>query len=375
MIPSVAKQLSLAVLVGTQLLAPQAAIASCASDLLKKLVDSGFSRDEILELCSNSATAESTSSQPVDSDSSGTDEGNYTPSISLRYEPMPMTEVEIMRMFAQRGFYDEVWNPEGQGIANDFVQIGAHTITDRATGVMWQKSGSNVALTFKDAQAYINKLNENQFAGYSDWRIPTLEEAGSLLQPRLTNKNYLPPLFDEPLSTWTSDSADTTGAKYRIYRDAGDAWPVSFTPGLYIDPPLRPGTGAVPIRACRTDVPSSKAPASRHSNITDQDLYASTANRLLTFQWALQEKEGVLPLCYDEMEFLGNGQGMLRAGPIAVPIEYRVLDDHRIEVRSSALGPSGVVFDYSIAGYDLTLGFISLGNDVYSGVCYYSRQP
>lgn len=54
-------------------------------------------------------------------------------------------------------------------------------IIDEAAGLMWQQSGSLKTLTLEKAEEYIEKLNSKEFAGYTDWRLPTLEEAISLM--------------------------------------------------------------------------------------------------------------------------------------------------------------------------------------------------
>ncbi|MCB9501891.1 MAG: DUF1566 domain-containing protein [Deferribacteres bacterium] len=36
---------------------------------------------------------------------------------------------------------------------------------------------------FEKAVVYIDSLNKANFAGYSDWRLPTLEEAMTLMEP------------------------------------------------------------------------------------------------------------------------------------------------------------------------------------------------
>ena len=65
-----------------------------------------------------------------------------------------------------------------------FVDNGDGTVTDLETKLIWKQTDS-----FQDtskwnnwfrAQEYIQSLNIDKFAGYSDWRMPTLEEAESL---------------------------------------------------------------------------------------------------------------------------------------------------------------------------------------------------
>ena len=69
-------------------------------------------------------------------------------------------------------------------LAKRFVDNGDGTVTDLETKLIWKQTDS-----FQDtskwnnwfrAQEYIQSLNIEKFAAYSDWRMPTLEEAESL---------------------------------------------------------------------------------------------------------------------------------------------------------------------------------------------------
>ncbi len=69
-------------------------------------------------------------------------------------------------------------------LAKRFVDNGDGTVTDLETKLIWKQTDS-----FQDtskwnnwfrAQEYIQSLNIEKFEGYSDWRMPTLEEAESL---------------------------------------------------------------------------------------------------------------------------------------------------------------------------------------------------
>jgi hypothetical protein len=61
---------------------------------------------------------------------------------------------------------------------NDFVDNGDGTVTDLATGLMWQKSDDGTARNWEDALAYAEDL---QLAGYSDWRLPNQKELHSIV--------------------------------------------------------------------------------------------------------------------------------------------------------------------------------------------------
>jgi hypothetical protein len=115
-------------------------------------------------------------------------------------------------------------NPNGKGIANEFVPRSTRNgdiIIDHATGLMWQQGGSEDYMIYADAQKYIDDLNRKRFAGYDDWRLPTLEEAMSLMQPQKQGDLYIDAKFDqEQFWIWTAD-------RYSASR----AWVVGFNPG------------------------------------------------------------------------------------------------------------------------------------------------
>ncbi|MFH2218843.1 MAG: DUF1566 domain-containing protein, partial [Pseudomonadota bacterium] len=106
------------------------------------------------------------------------------------------SEVKILN-YEELNFFDSKWNPDGN-FANDFADNGNGTATDRATGLMWQKSGSDEKEIYSPTTGYVKKLNRERFAGYNDWRVPTLEELASLLNPK-KNKDgiYIDPIFSK----------------------------------------------------------------------------------------------------------------------------------------------------------------------------------
>lgn len=76
-----------------------------------------------------------------------------------------------------------------RNVKNQFEDRGS-VIFDRATGLTWQRSGSSEVLSYQDAQMYVNTLNIQQFAGYTDWRLPTIEELLSLLKKENTAGSF-----------------------------------------------------------------------------------------------------------------------------------------------------------------------------------------
>lgn len=61
---------------------------------------------------------------------------------------------------------------------NDLVDNGDGTITDRATGLIWQKGDSGRPMNWRDALAYAEGL---RLAGRDDWRLPNAKELQSIV--------------------------------------------------------------------------------------------------------------------------------------------------------------------------------------------------
>ena len=132
-----------------------------------------------------------------------------TARVSLRKEPRVLSEIGINSLLEKYPFFDKNRQPFGI-FANHFIDNQDGTITDRATGLMWQKSGSASKLSRKKATAYVHELNKEKFAGHSDWRLPTIEELASLLVYARIKDLHINPLFDRnQKKCWSADSLPT----------------------------------------------------------------------------------------------------------------------------------------------------------------------
>ena len=138
------------------------------------------------------------------------------PEIELRTQPInDFSEDEVEIMIKEKGYFDSEINPSGTGISHNYeIRADGKVIYDHATGLMWQQSGSDDKKPYEDTKSYIKALNRQSFAGYSDWRLPTLEEAMSLMEPKKNRaKLYIDPKFDKTQDwIWTSDLFDASGA-------------------------------------------------------------------------------------------------------------------------------------------------------------------
>jgi hypothetical protein len=150
--------------------------------------------------------------------------------ISLRSKPDEnFSQSHYRTLLQQYNFFDNTLNKYGS-FQNDFVDNGNGTITDRSTGLMWQQKGSSREIYLIETEKYIEKLNRDRFAGYSDWRIPTTDEIVSLMKQ--TKKSlrdlHIDPLFDKKqYSCWSSDVGicNLSTGHY-------NAWVASFEDGI-----------------------------------------------------------------------------------------------------------------------------------------------
>jgi len=79
---------------------------------------------------------------------------------------------------------------------NDFVDNGNGTISDKGTGLVWQKSDDGKTRNWEQALSYCENLTA---AGRDDWRLPSAKELQSIVDysrsPSATNSAAIDPIF------------------------------------------------------------------------------------------------------------------------------------------------------------------------------------
>ncbi len=144
------------------------------------------------------------------------------------------------------------------------VQQGGLVVFDRLTGLMWRpyhldEGCSHIsmpsevplgALVNEQAKAFaakadhlaaevLNTINDQRYAGYSDWRLPTRQEAESLLEGPKQSVSvegfFHPPIVIDKLlgrveAVWTCEHA---GVQYYYDPDRSVFYPVDF---LFVRP-------------------------------------------------------------------------------------------------------------------------------------------
>lgn len=148
------------------------------------------------------------------------------------------------------------------GVPREYVDNGDGTITDLATGLMWEKQSDNGDIHDKDNgytwnNAFATKiatLNATSFAGHTDWRLPTIYELETLKDFQAATSPIVPAEFNsgciagcsnttcsctDPVTYWTSTT-------YALYPSS--AWTVRFGP---VNANADPKGGAAAVRAVR----------------------------------------------------------------------------------------------------------------------------
>ena len=88
---------------------------------------------------------------------------------------------------------------------------------------MWHQSGSDDKMEWDKAKEWVEDLNsEEGYAGYQDWRLPTVDEAVSLLEPYEKNGwQHIDPVFSGDQDwIWTGDECEV-GSEVAWYVNFG----------------------------------------------------------------------------------------------------------------------------------------------------------
>lgn len=92
---------------------------------------------------------------------------------------------------------------------NDFVDNGDGTVSDKATGLMWQQTDDGNGRDWEDALEYAENL---ELASFNDWRLPNAKELQSIVDytrsPQTTNSPAIDPVFN---TTEITDPDGNTG--------------------------------------------------------------------------------------------------------------------------------------------------------------------
>lgn len=113
--------------------------------------------------------------------------------------------------------------PRRSAPARRFTINADHTVTDLATGLIWQQDDAPAAFAWEAALQYARSL---VLGGHGDWRLPNIKELQSLNDETRVNPSIDRTAFPgaQPTEYWSSTTL--------FSRDAGRAWTLDFRQGI-----------------------------------------------------------------------------------------------------------------------------------------------
>jgi hypothetical protein len=150
--------------------------------------------------------------------------------VLLRALPTALTNTQVTEMLGRNDFYERQRHPTRASMTTYqkllFADNANVVVIDHTHNLMWA-SGLAVKAAAQNASEVVSTLH---YAGFVDWRLPTLEELASVLHPKALDF-YLDAAFADfrAESSWSADTV--------LQSESGYGWVVSFTQGVIISAP------------------------------------------------------------------------------------------------------------------------------------------
>lgn len=230
-----------------RILAPQAMIDACVASQGKALLDKSYAVDaalrewlvkEVLEPGDASKVVPVESNLPTEELATGLPGKDdalpaVTP-VALRHTPAFISEEEAAAIVRAKNFFEAQHNPTGAFGQSLVDNNDGLTVTERVSGMMWQRGGCDIT-TYRHVCGYVAAMNAQRFAGYGDWRLPTMEESLALLVPVKNDKGlYLHPCFSrEQPFIFLADERKPGGYWFIDFKQAKVFWASGTIPGAF----------------------------------------------------------------------------------------------------------------------------------------------
>lgn len=128
---------------------------------------------------------------------------------------LPKTGQNMSWAWADDGYY-QMGYPAGGG--QRYIDNGDGTVIDLATGLMWVKDPSQIPGGLFASPMYwydaINNCENLDYAGWSDWRLPNINELMSIIDHSRYAPAWDPGVFPTPPDIWTPFWSSTTCAPW-----------------------------------------------------------------------------------------------------------------------------------------------------------------
>jgi len=224
--------------------APQELISGCIAGQGKGMLDKSYAIDaplkqwiteHVLEVANPSlieVMVEEEEAEETATDLPRPDEVTGYRRLPVRHEPAMVAEEDLPAIARKFDFFDSRLNPGGSfrpALADN--QDGL-TVIELASGVMWQRGGCDIT-NIRNIQRYVEEANAKGFAGFHDWRLPTVEEAMALLLPEANRHAiHLHPCFSrhQPF-IFLADQRQPGGYWFMDFKQATVFWASGTIPG------------------------------------------------------------------------------------------------------------------------------------------------
>ena len=143
------------------------------------------------------------------------------PNLNLRSAPALLSSEKMDVMLVRLGLFDKRRNPAGRGVSHSYqARADGQTpvVHDDGTGLTWELGGSAREVRFDEIAGLIDKLNADRVGGSADWRIPTAEEAMTLMEPEPTDGFHIARVFRRGINfIWTADQVPGGERAWVVY--------------------------------------------------------------------------------------------------------------------------------------------------------------
>ena len=143
-----------------------------------------------------------------------------------------LSDAQVRSIIIERNFFDTDHNPDGDFHNVLTSPVSQPVIRDEATNLMWQQYGLDLC-SIRTMKKKIRELNTSNHEGHNDWRLPSLEEALSLMQNRPNSKGlHLPLCFSvEQPFIFVQATRQPTGYWFVDYKQGKVYWSSGTVPG------------------------------------------------------------------------------------------------------------------------------------------------